>query len=41
MNYFGAHAEHSVYQLDQMMEKQGKEEGKITKFCCLFASGKN
>lgn len=30
MNYFGAHAEHSVYQLDQMMEKQGKDQGKIT-----------
>ena len=30
MNYFGAHAEHSIFQLDQMMEKQGKDKGKMT-----------
>ena len=30
MNYFGAHPEHSIFQLDQMMKKQGKDKGKIT-----------
>ena len=30
MNYFGAHAEHSVFQLNQMMERQGKGKGGIT-----------
>ena len=30
MNYFGAHAEHSVFQLNQMMERQGKGKGSIT-----------
>ena len=30
MNYFGAHAEHSVFQLNQMLEKQGKDKGKMT-----------
>jgi len=30
MNYFGAHAEHSVFQLNQMLEKQGKDQGKMT-----------
>ena len=30
MNYFGAHADHSVFQLNQMMEKQGKDKGKMT-----------
>ena len=30
MNYFGAHAEHSVFQLNQMMERQGKGKGRIT-----------
>jgi endoglucanase Acf2 len=30
MNYFGAHPEHSVFQLNQMLEKQGKDQGKMT-----------
>ena len=30
MNYFGAHAEHSIFQLNQMLEKQGKDQGKMT-----------
>tara|TARA_B100000989_G_scaffold53931_1_gene36174 strand:+ start:4376 stop:7099 length:2724 start_codon:yes stop_codon:yes gene_type:complete len=30
LNYFGAHSEHSVFQLNQMLEKQGKDQGKIS-----------
>lgn len=30
MNYFGAHKEHSVFQLDQMLIRQGKEKGKLS-----------
>ena len=30
LSYVGAHAEHSVFQLDQMLEKQGKDNGKMT-----------
>jgi hypothetical protein len=30
MNYFGAHAKHSAYQLDQMLIRQGKGKGKLS-----------
>tara|TARA_Y100001934_G_scaffold2744_1_gene4192 strand:- start:48 stop:2810 length:2763 start_codon:yes stop_codon:yes gene_type:complete len=30
MNYFGAHKEHSVFQLNQMLTRQGKDKGKMT-----------
>jgi endoglucanase Acf2 len=30
MNYFGAHAEHSIDQLDQMLIRQGKGKGKLS-----------
>ena len=30
MNYFGTHAKHSAYQLDQMLIRQGKGKGKLS-----------
>ena len=29
MNYFGAHKDHSLFQLNQMLIRQGKDKGKI------------
>ncbi len=30
LNYFGAHKEHSIHQLDQMLTRQGKTKGKMS-----------